>query len=158
MVPAKFVLLTAFPLTPTGKIDRQALPDPGNLRPELTTPFAKPTTPLETRLAQIWGRALNIEGVGMHDNFFDLGGHSLTATRLLSQVVKEFQLELPLHVLFQSPTLAEMVVVIAEHQERQPGTKDLACMIDELESLSDDEAQRLLADADPSRSKINEHE
>jgi acyl carrier protein len=83
--------------------------------------------------------------IGIHDNFFDLGGHSLAATRVVSQVLKTFQVELPLQSLFQSPTVAEMAVVIMEHQGKKLEEKELNRILTELESLSVEEAESQLA-------------
>jgi acyl carrier protein len=90
---------------------------------------------------------LSLDQVGTHDNFFDLGGHSLAATMVISQVIKHFQLELPLTSLFQSPTVAEMAAIITEHQGKQLAEAELEHMLGELESMSDDEAQQLVAKA-----------
>jgi amino acid adenylation domain-containing protein len=153
MIPSAFVLLRALPLTPNGKIDRRALPDPGQSRPELDTPYVAGTTPVEEQLAKIWAEVLSLNRVGIHDNFFDLGGHSLAATRVVSQVIKKFQVEIPLEELFQSPTIAAMAAAITEHQAQKLGEKDLKRILSELESLSELEAQRLLADQQRPASK-----
>jgi len=81
----------------------------------------------------------------MHDNFFDLRGHSLAATQVVSQVIKQFQLEIPLRSLFQSPTVAEMAAVIVENQAKRLGEQDLNAILSQLESLSDEDARRVLA-------------
>jgi len=146
MIPSMFVMLEAIPLTANGKIDRRALPDPGNSRPVLKTAFVPPRTPVEKELARIWAEVLSIDKIGIHDNFFDLGGHSLAATRVISQVIKNFQLEIPLQVLFQAPTVAEMAVVITEHQGKKLAEKELNRILTDLELLSEEEAQRLLAE------------
>ncbi|HEX9142910.1 MAG TPA: non-ribosomal peptide synthetase, partial [Candidatus Binatia bacterium] len=86
MVPSAFVLLSALPLLPNGKIDQRSLPAPGNSRPELEESFVAPRTPAEVLLAEIWAEVLKLEGVGIHDNFFDLGGHSLLATQVMSRL------------------------------------------------------------------------
>ena len=145
MIPSVFVMLESLPLTPTKKVDRNALPDPGMRRPELDIPFVASRTPVEQQLAGIWAVVLALDQVGIHDNFFDLGGHSLAATRVVSQVLKNFQMELPLQSLFQSPTVAEMAAVIMEHQGKRLGEEELEHMLGELESLSDEEAQQLVA-------------
>jgi amino acid adenylation domain-containing protein len=119
MVPLDFVFLESLPLTPSGKVDRRSLPAPGNARPDLDVTYVVPQSDIEKQLAQIWEEMLDVHPIGIHDNFFDLGGHSLSATRLVSQVVKHFQLEIPLQSLFQSPTVSEMTTVITEHQERK---------------------------------------
>ena len=133
------------PLTGTGKVNRRALPDPGKSRPDLATPLVAPTTEVESKLAAIWEDVLSLDRVGVNDNFFDLGGHSLAATRVVSQVIKQFQLELPLLSLFQSPTVAEMAAVITEHQGKLLGEEELERLLSELESMSEEEAQQLVA-------------
>jgi acyl carrier protein len=146
MIPTAFVVLDKLPLLATGKVDRRELPDPGDRRPELDTPYASPRTGIESELRRIWTELLGISRIGIHDSFFDLGGHSLTATRVVSQVIKQFQLELPLQYLFESTTVATMAAVITEHQGKKVGEKELDRILTELESLTDEEARRLLAD------------
>ncbi len=106
MVPATFLFLEALPLTPNGKVDLRALPAPDWSRPELEQEFVAPRTPIEKSLAGIWTQMLGIERVGVHDNFFDLGGHSLLGVRLFAQIRKDFGESLPLAALFQAPTIA----------------------------------------------------
>jgi acyl carrier protein len=118
MVPSAFVLQDTLPLLPNGKLDRQTLPDADNSRPNLDTPFIVPETAVEQTLAKIWAKVLNVDQIGIHDNFFDLGGQSLAAMGIISQVIKHFQVELPLRSLFQSPTVADMATVIAEYRGR----------------------------------------
>jgi acyl carrier protein len=88
---------------------------------------------------------LSLDQVGIHDNFFDLGGHSLTATRVVSRVIRTFQVEVPLQALFAAPTVAEMAAVITQYQAKKLGEQDLNRILAELESLSEDEATKLLA-------------
>ena len=116
MIPSAFVVLKALPLTPNGKIDRQALPAP-SIAANFTDTFVGPRTPGEEILAGIWSQLLNLKKVGIHDNFFDLGGHSLLITQLLAKVREIFQVELPLRVLFEAPTVAGL----AEKIEMQQG-------------------------------------
>jgi amino acid adenylation domain-containing protein len=113
MTPAAFVFLATLPLSPTGKVDRRALPDPSKSRPKLDTPYVAPRTPIEERLARIWSEVLSLARIGVDDNFFDLGGHSLAATRVVSEVIKTFQLEIPIKSLLQSPTVSEMAAMIS---------------------------------------------
>jgi acyl carrier protein len=108
MVPSAWVELDAFPLTPNGKIDRQALPLPDAAREKLDMSFVGPRTPTEAAIAAIWQEVLKLDRVGIHDNFFELGGHSLLATRVVSRVRQEFQLDLKLMDLFKMPTIAEL--------------------------------------------------
>ena len=106
MVPATFLMLDSFPLTSNGKVNRQALPAPGEDRPELAKAYVGSRTPTEELLADIWSQVLGIERVGIHDDFFDLGGHSLLATQVVSRIRETFQIELPLRRLFETPTVA----------------------------------------------------
>jgi amino acid adenylation domain-containing protein/thioester reductase-like protein len=112
MVPAAFVLLENFPLTPNGKIDRRVLPPPGRNRPELEERYVEPRTPIEERIATIWCETLGLDQVGIFDNFFALGGHSLLATRLVFQINRAFQVDISLRVLFTTPTIAALATTV----------------------------------------------
>ncbi|WP_339383457.1 amino acid adenylation domain-containing protein [Oculatella sp. LEGE 06141] len=112
MVPSSFVVMEAFPLTPTGKIDRRSLPDPKKNRPALAAAYVAPSTPLEQQLAEIWSQVLDIEHIGIHDNFFELGGHSLLTAQLLAQVEATLNVELPLFYLLREPTIAGLIKAI----------------------------------------------
>jgi amino acid adenylation domain-containing protein len=111
MIPAAFVVLESLPLTPNGKVDRRALPAPD--KSSFTdTGFVPPRDALERQLAQIWSEILDVESVGVKDNFFALGGHSLLAVRLMAKIQQEFGKSLPLVTLFQSPTIADLANLI----------------------------------------------
>ncbi|MBI3415937.1 MAG: amino acid adenylation domain-containing protein, partial [Verrucomicrobia bacterium] len=146
MVPAVLIPLEALPLTPNGKIDRRALPDPE------TTPAAKekvyvaPTNPTEEKLAAIWREVLKVERVGIQDDFFELGGHSLLATQVIVRIRSAFEIQLPLRVIFESPTLVKLSAVISEAQKELGGDEDIDALLEGLEDMSDEEAQRLLAE------------
>ena len=104
MVPSAFILLDALPFTPSGKVDRRALPAPDDFRSSFGDGFIPPRTPAEQSVAAIWCEVLDIKQVGVHDNFFrDLGGHSLLATQLISRMRDAFRVELPLRRLFETP-------------------------------------------------------
>ncbi|MBW4575234.1 MAG: amino acid adenylation domain-containing protein [Aphanothece sp. CMT-3BRIN-NPC111] len=112
MVPSAFVVLDALPLTPNGKVDRKALPSPDLVRLDLEDNYLAARNLIEEQLASIFSEVLGIEQVGVNDNFFDVGGHSLIATQVMSRVRDTFDIELPLRCLFESPTvggLAESV-------------------------------------------------
>jgi hypothetical protein len=113
MVPAAFVPLGALPLTPSGKLDRGALPAPERVRPDLEDGFVAPRSTVEARLAEIWTGILGIEAVGVHDDFFALGGHSLLATQVVSQLRATLQVELPLRTIFEKPTIAGLARALA---------------------------------------------
>lgn len=104
MQPSAIVVLEQFPLTPNGKVNRQALPMPDPAENAAT--FVAPQTAAEIQMADLWANVLGREQVGIHDNFFELGGHSLLATQLISQVRDAFQVEVPLRQLFVTPTVA----------------------------------------------------
>ncbi|MDJ0840143.1 MAG: amino acid adenylation domain-containing protein [Acidobacteriota bacterium] len=110
MIPAFFVVLEAFPLTQTGKIDRKALPAPD--RGEIQADQTPPRDAMEEDMAAIWSNVLGIENVGIHANFFEIGGHSLMATKIMSRVREHFQVDLPIPTLFSSPTVALLTEVL----------------------------------------------
>ncbi|NEO52861.1 MAG: amino acid adenylation domain-containing protein [Okeania sp. SIO3B5] len=122
MMPSAFVVLDKLPLTPSGKIDRRALPAPDKSRPVLDVELVAPRTPTEEILAGIWGEVLSLNEVGVLDNFFMLGGDSIGATQLISRVRDTFQIELSLHRLFESPTVAEFgeLILGATRQQLAP--------------------------------------
>ncbi len=124
MTPASYIFLSALPLTPSGKINRRALPQP-DLTSAANEVFVAPRTPAEELLASLWADVLGVERVGINDNFFDLGGHSLVATRLMSRVREAFRVDLPLRSLFTTPTVAGLAVTI--EAERNSG-RDVPAM------------------------------
>ncbi|HVR99924.1 MAG TPA: phosphopantetheine-binding protein, partial [Thermoanaerobaculia bacterium] len=106
MVPTGFLTLPALPLTPNGKVDRRALAAAGGDRFAPEVAYVAPRTPVERKVAEIWTELLEAERVGANDNFFDLGGHSLLTTRLVSRIRDAFQLEVPLQTFFEEPTVS----------------------------------------------------
>jgi pristinamycin I synthase-3/4 len=119
MVPSAFVLMNSMPLTPHGKINRKALPAPEQARPELADIYIAPRTQTEKDLASLFAHILGVTQIGLHDNFFELGGHSLLATQLLSRIRETFpEKEIPLHHIFEFPTVAGLARQIAA----SPGT------------------------------------
>ena len=111
MVPSAFVFLETIPLTPNGKINRRALPDPDSSSFSSSTKIA-PRTPTEELLAAIWAEVLGLEKMGIEDNFFEIGGHSLKAMQAIARIGDTFSIELPLKKLFQLPTIAELSLEI----------------------------------------------
>jgi amino acid adenylation domain-containing protein len=116
MIPAVFVRLEKFPLTPNVKIDRKALPRPERKRPLLAQDFVAPRTTTEKQLASLWCDLLQLEEVGIDDNFFDLGGNSLAAVRMTSQYHTRFGSEIPPAKVFQYPSVAKLARYL-EHGE-----------------------------------------
>ncbi|HFE51810.1 MAG TPA: non-ribosomal peptide synthetase, partial [Bacteroidetes bacterium] len=117
MVPPIIMILDEFPLTPNGKVDRRALPEPEGLRPDLEREYVAPRNETEEKIADICQDLLGIEKVGVYDNFFDLGGHSLLATQLMSRLRETFGIEIPLRALFEGPTVAELAKTIEKLKE-----------------------------------------
>ncbi|MDZ8261463.1 non-ribosomal peptide synthetase [Nostoc sp. ChiQUE01b] len=105
MLPSAFVMLDTLPLTPNGKVDRRALRAPENLRPELTAPFQAPQSDIEKIIAQAWQEVLHLEKVGINDNFFDLGGHSLLIVELNHKLKKDLSKDISIVEIFQNPTI-----------------------------------------------------
>ena len=120
MVPAVFVPLAAMPLTPTGKVDRGALPAPGRGRPDLDTAYVAPGTPVESTLAAIWADALSVDRVGTHDNFFDLGGDSLTMADVHARVREALARDVALVEMFAHPTIASLARALDESRGEAP--------------------------------------
>jgi amino acid adenylation domain-containing protein len=152
MIPSAFVLVDALPLSPSGKLDLAALPLPEAVSPDQERSFVA-----EAQIAEIWRALLKIEQLGRDDNFFELGGHSLLATQMMSRLRDRFGVELPLSAMFEMPTVAALAQRIdtlrpAATQAAELGRDsaqldddELAGLLAQLESLSDDEAEALLA-------------
>ncbi len=133
MVPAAIVVLSTWPLTVNGKLDRSALPDP-DLR-EQASPYTAPRTETEETLTRIWGEVLGVTDVGVHDDFFALGGHSLLATRLISRVRDTCRVNIDLASLFSASTVAQLAVLV-DAADKTLSPADLTWMsglLDELE-------------------------
>ena len=132
MVPTMFVRIAALPETPNGKIDRAALPIPDATNSMREESGAEPRTIVEERLAAIVATVLGLARVGINDDFFLLGGHSLLGIQLISRIHEHFGIELPLLSLFEAPTVAELSVQIEQR------------IMTNIEAMSEEEAQRLL--------------
>ncbi|QHG18506.1 non-ribosomal peptide synthetase [Nostoc sp. ATCC 53789] len=117
MVPAVFVILDSLPLTPNGKVDRQNLPAGDRSRPDLEETFIAPRNSTEATLFSIWAELLGLEQIGIDDNFFNLGGHSLIAAQMLSRIREGFQVELFFHHIFANPTIAGLAGLIEQHSQ-----------------------------------------
>jgi acyl carrier protein len=111
-----------------------------HLRPNLQNAYVEPRNEIERAIANIWQELMGIDQVGIHDNFFNLGGHSLLGIQVISRLRNSLHVELSVRSLFEKPTIEELAGVITERAE--PG--DLAAILTEVESLSDEEAQQLL--------------
>ncbi|MBW4619918.1 MAG: amino acid adenylation domain-containing protein [Cyanosarcina radialis HA8281-LM2] len=145
MVPSTFVMLDSLPLTANGKIDRRALHLSDWSRLNLETAFVEARNPLEASLVEIWTEVLEIDRVGIYDNFFELGGHSLLSVQIVSRIRDTFGIELSLRSLFEANTIADLAAIIAQKQIELADNKLLAEMLTELERLSPEEVQKMLA-------------
>ncbi len=126
MVPTRYIFLEQMPLTPNGKIDRQSLPAPETAPPQaIARPAARPRNQLERQLTEIFQDVLKTRPVGIHDHFFEIGGHSLLAPRLFARIEEVTGKNLPLAVLFKAPTVAQLAQEIREHD----GTKAWSSLV-----------------------------
>ncbi len=156
MIPAEFIRVDEFPLTPSGKVDRSGLPEPEGRRISRGGEYVAPETEVEEALASVWSEILGLDRVGVEDNFFELGGHSLLATRVVSRVREMFQIELPLRTLFEKPELKNLAgeiekIVEGGESKSAPEIKPLARekrIIDELDEITDEKAGKRLNQED----------
>src|SRR5207302_8714001 len=132
MVPATFVQLEAMPLTPSGKVDRSALPPVTSANTLRDNEFVAPRTPVEEKVAEILAQLLRLDSIGAEDNFFMLGGHSLLGTQVIIRLRDTFGIELSLRTIFEAPTVAELAAKVE------------TSLIARLEAMTEEEAQRIL--------------
>jgi acyl carrier protein len=111
MIPSAWVVLKELPLTPSGKLDRRALPSPQR-RPEEVGEYIAPRTELERTLAAIWAQLLRVDHVGVRDNFFELGGHSLLGMKLIAKIAEQVGVRLSVIAVFQYPTVQQMADIV----------------------------------------------
>jgi thioesterase domain-containing protein/acyl carrier protein len=119
MVPSAFVFLSEIPLAPHGKIDRAALPAPESVRHDAAAGIVPPRDAIEERLVAIWQQLLGVTPIGVTDQFFDLGGHSLSAVRLMARIQQVFQRHLPLSTLFQATSIEQLAALLREPASSQ---------------------------------------
>ena len=134
MLPSQYILLENLPLTPNGKVDRNALPQPDPFRLSAEPGFVPPRTDLEGQIASIWKDVLGVDGIGVHDNFFDLGGHSLKVMQVLSRLHKSINVDVPLRRVFEGPTVAEIGVAVLEILAEEFEGGELSQILDEIET------------------------
>src|SRR5262249_26289902 len=112
MIPAAFVELPRLPLTPNGKIDRKALPAIERTVEAAAPQISSPRDEIEQMLVQLWSKVLQVRHLGVHDNFFDLGGHSILAVRVLIEIEKRYGKRIPVATLIHAPSIAELADVL----------------------------------------------
>ena len=132
MVPKTYVTLDEWPLTPNGKLDRKALPEP-DASPDLRPRYVAPRTPVEELLAGLWEDLLDVAPIGVDDDFFDLGGHSLRVTQLLARLRSESGVELPLRTAYEHPTVAGMASAVSDALMGHAADQDIDALFRELE-------------------------
>ncbi|MBW3571292.1 MAG: amino acid adenylation domain-containing protein, partial [Gemmatimonadetes bacterium] len=148
MVPGAVMVMDAFPPTPSGKLDRAALPRP---QAEAAAEHTPPRTGDEARLAAIFAEVLRRDRVGVHDDFFAIGGHSLLATRVVARIREAFGVDVPLRAVFERPTVAGMAAVVQAGAAAAPESIDILGrgtaqrLVDRVDELSEEEMDRLLA-------------
>jgi len=144
MTPSNFVVLDELPLNANGKVDRRALPKPAASTGIDEETFISPRTLEEQKVAEVWAEVLEVRPISAEANFFELGGHSLLATRVISRIRETCGVELPLRLLFDSPTVAALASHLAGVQSQQSDVDRIAEVLENLASLSEDETKSLL--------------
>ncbi|MEO0843447.1 MAG: phosphopantetheine-binding protein, partial [Cyanobacteria bacterium J06643_5] len=152
MVPTHYMLLDTLPLTNNGKIDRKALPKP-QLHGQSNVEYVAPETEIEKKIAQIWQNALKLEKIGIHYNFFEVGGNSLSATQVITQMRQTFQVEITIRHFFEAPTIAEQAQVIQQQPKQTLAEVETIKkvernsneeILENLEDMSEDDVDALL--------------
>jgi amino acid adenylation domain-containing protein len=143
MVPSAFVELDYLPLTPNGKVDRNALPAPQSSEAAEEF-FVAPRTLVEEAVADIWAEALNVERVGVFDNFFEMGGHSLLAAQIITDVRDAFRMNVPLRSIFEKPTVADLSALLISVEVRPGLCEKVAGLLKKIKSMSPEERKEIL--------------
>jgi acyl carrier protein len=144
MVPSALVTLKTLPLTPNGKVDRAALPAPGLGRAGIEEVYLAPRTPLEEVIAAIWAETIGVERVGVHDNFFELGGHSLLATQVVSRLRDEFEVELPVRLMFEGMSVEEMAEAVVGREAEAGRSEKIARAMIAVDEMGEGEFLEML--------------
>ncbi|MEH2060570.1 MAG: amino acid adenylation domain-containing protein [Nostoc sp.] len=143
MVPSVFIMLEVLPLTSNGKVNRQALPAPETLRPELEAAYVMPQTEIEQAIATIWQKALNIENIGIHDNFFELGGHSLLLLKVNSQLREIFKTDLSMLDMFRYPTISSLAELFSPTKNKISSFSETNISIEKIADGKSQQRKRL---------------
>jgi amino acid adenylation domain-containing protein len=154
-LPNVFVHLKKLPLTLNGKINYQALPTLEEARRSMKRNIVMPRTQTEETLAGIWNQVLGLESVSIHDNFFELGGHSLLATRVVTRVREAFNVELPLRIIFEEPTIAGLALAVMGMEMEKESDEEIGQIIAELEMMSEEELGKVLNREGHAAEKVN---
>jgi acyl carrier protein len=145
MAPSWIVMMEEMPLTPNGKVDRRALPDPTVNRIGESASYAPPQTPVEELLVEIYEGVLKVDRVGRDDNFFEIGGHSLLATQVISRVNNTFGMEIGVRTIFEASTVAKLAEALTALEPKPGQTEKIAMILKKLSGMTDVEASAELA-------------
>ena len=145
MIPNTYLLLDHFPQTPNRKIDRNALPKPGEADHAAITPYVEPRTAVEQVVARTFAAVLGVERVGVFETFFELGGSSLQVTSLLARLQTAFGVEVSLRTFFTEPTVAGTADALVVDDLDRPRVERVAQLRADLDAMSPDDVARLLA-------------
>ena len=152
MVPSNFVILDSLPLMPNGKVNRQGLPPPTGKRPRLSSPFVEPQSPVQAVIAKRWAEVLWVERIGVHDSFFDLGGDSLLASKIVSNLSRIFPWNLSLPEFFEALTVARMADALLTKEPSAGQTERIARTVLQIEAMSGAEIRAAVRDERSKRS------
>jgi amino acid adenylation domain-containing protein len=153
MIPTVVIPLEQFPRTPSGKLDRRALPPPQEVE-HARREVEAPTTKVEEVLLSIWREVLGANQIGVRDNFFDLGGHSLLATQIVSRIRSTFDIEMPLQTFFNVPSIAGLAQAITEDPSELERLTRAAEIVLRIAALSDEEVMAMLAGTDDAGNQV----
>lgn len=146
MIPSSFIVMDHLPTMPNGKVDRTALPIPDESRPDLETDYAAPRNELEEVLSGIWTDLLRTQRVGINDNFFDLGGHSILVTQLVARIRDILQVDLSVTTVFQKPTVASLAGMLLHDPKNGASVKKTAELVLRIARIPDEDVTKLISD------------
>ena len=155
MLPSKYVFLSSLPLHPNGKVNRQELPAPGSERPDVGASMIEPSTSIEAVLATVWSEALGVNGIGIQDDFFDLGGDSIIAGRITARIERIFGWSPPLPEFYNASTVAQLADLLVQKVLNVEAAKRAAQLFLEVDRLSSDELENRVTEERDKRQSVN---
>lgn len=145
-IPSSFLFLDALPHTSTGKIDRKVLPIPDDLQPDRDRAYVEPETAIESTIAEIWRDLLHVDKINRHDDFFDLGGHSILMILVINKLRNHYSIDLTIPDFFEHTTVVELAQLIEERFRKKQ--RDIEMVIKQVQQLSEDEVKQLFSEND----------
>jgi len=145
MIPSVFIPMASLPLMPNGKVNRRALPEPEDVAIEKIAEFEEPGNSLEVLIAKIWAELLELEQISVIDNFFEIGGHSILATRVVSRIYESFDVQLPIRHVFDNPTVRGITDILLTHEQGEQVMETAELMI-QIDGMSEDEIDALMSE------------